>query len=113
MPPKSSNLLPEPLNKLLTDEDSPIKEYYPEEFEIDLAGKKNDWQGIVILPIINPEKVIEIYTTKLKLIDEREMKRNVFGKSFIYIYNKDFNTTFNSYYGTIYNCKVQNKVINL
>ena len=28
-------------------------------------------------------------------------------------YNKDFNTTFNSYYGTIYNCKVQNKVINL
>ena len=41
------------------------------------------------------------------------MKRNVFGKSFIYIYNKDFNTTFNSYYGTIYNCKVQNKVINL
>ena len=113
MPPKSSNLLPEPLNKLLTKDDSPMKEYCPEEFEIDLAGKKNDWQGIVRLPIINPEKVIEIYNSKVKLIDEREMRRNIFGKSFIYIYNNDISTTFNSYYGTIYNCKVQNKSINL
>jgi len=113
MPPKSSNLLPEPLNKLLKEDDSPMKEYCPEDFEIDLAGKKNDWQGIVRLPIINPEKVIEIYNTKVKLIDEREMRRNIFGKSFIYIYNNDISTTFNSYYGTIYNCKVQNKLINL
>lgn len=113
MPPKSSKLLPEPLNKLLIDDDSPIKEYSPEEFEIDLSGKKNDWQGIVRLPIINPEEVIDIYNTKSKLIDEREMRRNIFGKSFIYSYNKDINTTFNSFYGTIYNCKVQNKIINL
>ena len=113
MPPKSSKLLPEPLNKLLTDDDSQIKEYCPEKFEIDLAGKKNDWQGIVRLPIINPEKAIEIYNSKAKLIDEREMRRNIFGKSFIYSYNKDISTTFNSFYGNIYNCKVQNKIINL
>jgi 5'-3' exonuclease len=113
MPPKSSNLLPQPLNKLLIEDDSEMKQYCPEDFEIDLAGKKNDWQGIVRLPIINPEKVIQIYNTKVKLIDEREMRRNIFGKSFIYIYNNSCNTTFNSYYGIIYNCKVQNKVINL
>ena len=113
MPSKSSYLLPYPLNKLLTDDDSPIKEYYPEDFEIDLAGKKNDWQGVVILPIITPEKVVETYLTKVKLVDEKEMRRNILGKSFIYFYNKDINITFNSYYGTIYNCKVQNKQINL
>ena len=41
------------------------------------------------------------------------MRRNIFGKSFIYSYNKDISTTFNSFYGNIYNCKVQNKIINL
>jgi 5'-3' exonuclease len=113
LPPKSANLLPEPLNKLLINEDSPIKEYYPDNFEIDLAGKKNDWQGVVIVPIIDPDIIVKNYSLILKDIDEKENKRNIFGKTFTYNYCREISNTFNSYYGTIYNCKVKNSIINI
>lgn len=107
LPPKSSELLPYPLNDLLKSEDDVIKEFYPENFEIDLAGKKNDWQGVVIIPIIKPENLINLYSTISIKINEVDNKRNIFGKSFVYRYNKDINSIFNSYYGIIYNCKVK------
>jgi 5'-3' exonuclease len=27
--------------------------FYPEEFKVDMDGKRNDWEGIVILPTMN------------------------------------------------------------
>jgi 5'-3' exonuclease len=112
LPPKSSHLLPKPLDKLLTDKDSSIKEYYPDEFEIDLAGKKNDWQGVVIIPMIDPEIIKEIFLKNKNLIDEKDMKRNILGKSFIYTFGDNLNIKiFKSYYGDIYNYKVINKPI--
>ena len=113
LPPKSANLLPDPLDKLITDEESSIKEYYPDDFEIDFDGKKNSWQGIVILPMIDPELVIKVYKKKVGLISELDMKRNILGKSFTYNYNNDYTNTFKSYYGDIVSCKVKNRVIEL
>lgn len=111
LPPKSAKLLPNPLQDLILNDDSPIKDYYPDDFEVDLSGKKNEWQGIVRLPISDPELIIKVYSDYHKLIDLRETKRNIFGKSFIYKYDKQCNETFNSYYGIIVCCKVRNKVI--
>ena len=53
------------------------------------------------------ENLINLYSTISLKINEVDNKRNIFGKSFIYRYNKDINSTFNSYYGIIYNCKVK------
>ena len=49
LPPASADLIPEPLCNLLTDTGSPLREYCPVDFEIDLAGKRREWEGIVIL----------------------------------------------------------------
>ena len=111
LPPKSSELLPYPINELLTSNDPIIKKFYPEDFEIDLAGKKNDWQGIVIIPIISPEIIIKIYLDISNSVNETDVKRNILGKSFIYRYEDKVNTTFNSYYGIVYGCKVKNTQI--
>ena len=111
LPPKSAKLLPEPLHNLILNDDSPIKDYYPDDFEVDLSGKKNEWQGVVRLPISDPELIIKVYSDHQKFIDEREIKRNIFGKSFIYRHDESFNETFKSYYGTIVSCKVRNQVI--
>lgn len=111
MPPKSSKLLPFPLNNLLLNDDSPIKEYCPDKFDIDLSGKKHEYQGIVILPIINHEIIIDTYIKNANLIDKKDIIRNTIQKSIIYSYDINKNTEFKCFYGTIKNCKVKTKYI--
>lgn len=37
----------------MTDENSLIKSYYPEEFETDLNGKRAEWEAVVLIPFID------------------------------------------------------------
>ena len=113
LPPKSATLLPHPLNTLLLIDDSPLKEFCPEEFEIDLSGKKHEYQGIVILPMINPSVVTDICSKHINLVDKIESKRNILNKTLIYNYDSEMNIFFKSFYGAINNCKVKTKIINL
>jgi 5'-3' exonuclease len=110
LPPKSSNLLPEPLNTLLLDDKSPLKEYCPDKFEIDLAGKKREYQGIVKLPMMKPELIIKTYIDNVSLVNEREIKRNIIGKTISYTFDP-ISKSFNSYYGNIINCRTKIKII--
>lgn len=58
LPPQSANLLPKKCQKLMTNVDSPIIEYYPIDFELDvLAGKKLVYSE-PILPEIDVEHVL-------------------------------------------------------
>jgi 5'-3' exonuclease len=106
LPPKSSNLLPEPLGKALCEE---LKEYNPEEFEIDLSGKRREWEGTVILPRVDIEKVEEVYLKHLNAIHPRHIKRNVFSQNRVY-YKCDHSYTYKSYYGDFI-CKATTKII--
>lgn len=107
LPPKSCNLLPYPLNHLLTNDDSPLKDYCPEKFEIDLSGKKREYQGIVKLPMLNPKLILKTYIDNIKFIDEKELKRNIIGKTYKYNYCSSTSTPYNCFYGKIINCKAK------
>jgi len=39
-------------------QDSPIIDFYPEDFKIDLNGKKYAWQGVALLPFVDEERMI-------------------------------------------------------
>ena len=54
LPAASSTLLPTCYRSLMTRSDSPITEYYPTTFEIDMEGKRNPWEGVNILPLGQP-----------------------------------------------------------
>lgn len=102
IPPKSSNLLPSPLNLLLKNMDSPIKKYCPDTIEVDLSGKKNDWEGVVLLPMVDQKQITNALNQCRNQIDKRDIKRNIFGKTFLYIKSKNY--LFKSFYGDIENC---------
>lgn len=69
----------------MTDEDSPIKDFYPESFEIDMNGKKMAWQGVALLPFIDEKRLLEAMDTRYPGLSEEEVKRNDWGNNVIYV----------------------------
>jgi 5'-3' exoribonuclease 2 len=113
LPGRSANLLPNPLDDLLTNKKSRLAPFCPDEIEVDLSGVRREWEGIVKIPMVDFEIVREIYFERVREIIPVDLKRNVNGRSFLYVYDKDISGSFNSYYGNILNCKCTTKVINL
>ena len=37
----------------MTDEHSPILDFYPLDFSIDLNGKRQEWEAVVLIPFID------------------------------------------------------------
>jgi len=78
LPPASSKLLPPPLDVLLSSSDSPLAKYCPTTVKIDLAGKRKEWEGLVLLPIMDQAVLKKEYTKCVKLVDPNETERNRF-----------------------------------
>lgn len=80
MPAKSNHTIPPAFHPLMTDDDSDIKHFYPDDFEVDLNGKKFAWQGVALLPFIDEKKLLAAMATKYPLLTADEHKRNEVGK---------------------------------
>jgi 5'-3' exoribonuclease 1 len=85
LPPSSSNLLPNPLNEALEKE---LKIYSPEKIEIDLSGKRQEWEGIVLLPKPDQRVVTASYTKYKPFVDKKHLSRDVKGRIFKYCDDK-------------------------
>lgn len=73
-PAASSNHVPSPWATLMSNPDSEIIDFYPEDFKIDLNGKKFAWQGVALLPFVDERRLIRAvkpYYTHLT-VDERK-----------------------------------------
>jgi 5'-3' exoribonuclease 1 len=44
------------------DPTSPILDFYPQEFEQDLNGKKQDWEAVVKIPFIDQKRLLSAMT---------------------------------------------------
>lgn len=80
LPAASNKNIPEPFRVLMEDPNSPIIDFYPEDFPLDLNGKKFAWQGTVILPFIDEKRLLDNMALKYPLLTDDEKKRNEFGK---------------------------------
>ena len=107
LPPKSADLIPEPLCRLLTDETSPLKKQCPEHFDVDLRGKRKEWEGVVILPMVNFNLVRDCYLKVINKVSSVDLKRNITGSSYKYEYVEGLAGFFRSYYGDIERCSVR------
>ncbi|KAG7363576.1 XRN 5'-3' exonuclease [Nitzschia inconspicua] len=89
LPPASSSLLPMPFKYLMTSPDSPIIHFYPVDFEVDMNGKKNPWEGVNLLPFIEIDLLLD--TIAKYVPDEKltpaERNRNRVGEIFFYTFD--------------------------
>lgn len=89
MPPSSAYMLPKPYRWLMTEEDSPVHEFYPKTFIVDMNGKRWPWEAVVLLPFIDSKRLIHAARNFVKddqLTDE-ERKRNTLGNAVVFTHD--------------------------
>ena len=77
LPPKSANLIPSPLNTLLTNEASPLRKFCPDKLVVDLAGKRKEWEGITLLPMVDQTLVSRLCKKHVVDVSIVDQVRNV------------------------------------
>ena len=109
LPRSNHNLLPEPFNKILY---SNFKKFYPDDFIIDCSGKRKEWEGIVLIKMVNVIEIQEFFENYKDQMSDKDKYINRRDNTYSYIFKQD-NKVFKSFYGDIINCSVNKKIIDL
>ena len=77
--------IPETFHTLMIDEESPILDFYPATFDIDMNGKKMAWQGVALLPFIDEKRLLEAMAPRYSGLKEDEVRRNKWGSNVLFV----------------------------
>ncbi|CAM9544056.1 unnamed protein product [Chrysoparadoxa australica] len=95
LPVASSWALPPCYAALMRSPSSPIIDFYPEDFEIDMNGKRNPWEAVNLLPFIDASRLFD--AVREKCSDEQltpaERLRNSEGTVYEYTYDPNKHDT--------------------
>ncbi|KAG8836224.1 5'-3' exoribonuclease 2 [Serendipita sp. 399] len=84
-PPASRSHIPLPLQDLMVNQDSPILDFYPQTFDIDMNGKRMAWQGVALLPFIDERRLLEAVEPLYPQLTSEEHIRNSWGNNSLFI----------------------------
>ncbi|XP_053669668.1 5'-3' exoribonuclease 2 homolog [Anopheles nili] len=84
-PAASRSHVPPPFAELMVDPRSPIIDFYPIDFRIDLNGKKFAWQGVALLPFVDEKRLFKATDPKVPLLTEEERLRNENGDAKLFL----------------------------
>ncbi|CAG9801172.1 unnamed protein product [Chironomus riparius] len=84
-PAASRQHVPLPFAKLMLDPKSSIIDFYPDDFQIDLNGKKFAWQGVALLPFVDEKRLFKAVDPYRKELTLEEEKRNQLGDDRLYV----------------------------
>lgn len=87
LPARSRKLIPDVYRPLMTDERSPIIDFYPEEVDVDLNGKTASWEAVVLLSFVDEKRLLEVLKPIEAKLTPEETKRNSYGRDIVFIYN--------------------------
>lgn len=83
-PAASREHIPPAFHHLMTSHSSEIIDFYPEEFVIDMNGKRAAWQGVALLPFIDEARLLAALEKSYPHLTEEEIKRNSLGSDMLY-----------------------------
>ncbi|CAI5780498.1 5' [Podarcis lilfordi] len=84
-PAASGNFLPPTWRNLMTDPESSIIDFYPEDFAIDLNGKKYAWQGVALLPFVDERRLRAALAEVYPDLTPEEIRRNSLGGDVLFV----------------------------
>uniref|UniRef100_A0A8R1TXL4 5'-3' exoribonuclease n=1 Tax=Onchocerca volvulus TaxID=6282 RepID=A0A8R1TXL4_ONCVO len=84
-PAASRMHLPEAWQDLMISSASPIIDFYPDKFVVDLNGKKYAWQGIALLPFVDEKRLLEVLKPMEDKLDAFEKERNSRGSDRLFV----------------------------
>ncbi|KAM8946340.1 5'-3' exoribonuclease 2 isoform 2-T2 [Pelodytes ibericus] len=84
-PAASGNFLPTTWRNLMSDPDSSIIDFYPDDFAIDLNGKKFAWQGVALLPFVDERRLRAALEEVYPDLTPDEIRRNSLGGDHLFV----------------------------
>ncbi|KAF7319188.1 5'-3' exoribonuclease 1 [Mycena chlorophos] len=87
LPVASKDHIPLAYQDLMYTPNSPIRDFYPLEFEQDLNGKKADWEAVVKIPFIDEKRLLAAMSSRENRLTQEEKQRNSFGTSTKFSFN--------------------------
>ena len=94
LPDRSKRIVPASYHDLMTNPESPIIDFYPRDFELDMNGKKMEWEAVVKIPFIDEKRLLGAMRTKDHLLSQEERERNDFGVTLKFTYSADIDYTY-------------------
>ncbi|CAB3383497.1 Hypothetical predicted protein [Cloeon dipterum] len=88
LPAASRVLLPRAYHPLMLMQTSPLKHFYPEDFDTDLNGKKQDWEAVVLIPFIDEKLLLDAMATVEHHLTPEEVARNRHSIAIEYTYSR-------------------------
>ena len=90
MPRNSARgVIPKPYFDAIFGSNSAVRQYYPEEFVMDLNGKLWNWEAIALMPHVDVETLQKVLDSKEGQLTAECKQRNKLGHHHLYIQEKD------------------------
>ncbi|PQE23822.1 putative KEM1-multifunctional nuclease protein [Rutstroemia sp. NJR-2017a BBW] len=96
LPDRSKKIVPSVYHDLMTNPNSPIIDFYPRDFELDMNGKKMEWEAVVKIPFIDEKRLLDAMATRNHLLSEEEKARNEFGVTVKFTHDPNVDFTYPS-----------------
>ena len=87
-PAASKQFLPPSWQTLMDNPDSPIIDFYPVDFKVDLNGKRYAWQGVALLPFVDEQRLLKTLHEVYVNLTTREDQRNGLGNDRLFVGKK-------------------------
>ena len=85
LPAASASLLPAPYRRLMTEAGSPVADFYPTDFDVDMEGKRADWEGVVKIPFVDEARLLAAAATVPKdALSPAERARDAAGVVYVF-----------------------------